>query len=61
MTLYIDGKSIDPKPGSSLLALLRELGMDASNLSQRPLAAKIAGEAHFDYFTTTLSISPHKK
>ena len=23
-------------------------------------AAKIAGEAHFDYFTTTLSISPHK-
>ena len=44
MTLYIDGKSIDPRPGKSLLCLIRELGMDSEKLSQRPIAAKIAGE-----------------
>ena len=44
MTLYIDGRTVEPRPGSSLLSLIRELGMDRDKLSQRPLAAKIAGE-----------------
>ncbi|MBR4971711.1 MAG: hypothetical protein IKY59_01930, partial [Oscillospiraceae bacterium] len=44
MTLCIDGKLIDLQPGQSLLDLIRELGLDNIRLSQRPLAAKIAGE-----------------
>ena len=44
MTLNIDGRTIDPRPGQSLLDLIRELGMDTDKLSTRPLAAKIAGE-----------------
>lgn len=44
MKLYIDDLSIVPQPGQSLLELLRTLGLDASDLSQRPIAAKIAGE-----------------
>lgn len=44
MTLYIDGKTIAPKPGKSLLQLIQELGMDSDRLSTRPLAAKLAGE-----------------
>ena len=44
MTLNIDGRTIDPRPGQSLLELIRELNLDADKLSTRPLAAKIAGE-----------------
>lgn len=44
MTLYIDGKTVEARPGMSLLALIQQLGMDTTNLSTRPLAAKIAGE-----------------
>ena len=44
MTLYIDGKTVEAKVGSSLLELIRELEMDSKKLSERPLAAKIAGE-----------------
>ena len=44
MTLFIDGKSIEPKVGMTLRDLVQELGMDSSKLSSRPLAAKIAGE-----------------
>jgi len=44
MTLYIDGKSIEPRPGMTLRELIQELGMDSAKLSTRPLAAKIAGE-----------------
>ena len=44
MTLKIDGRQVDVKPGQSLLELVRQLGMDEPHLSSRPLAAKIAGE-----------------
>jgi len=44
MELRIDQMSITPKPGQSLLALVRELKQDTKTLSCRPLAAKIAGE-----------------
>ncbi len=44
MYLTIDGKTIQPLPGQSLLELIRQAGMDTAALSSRPLAAKIAGE-----------------
>ena len=44
MYLTIDGKRIQAVPGKSLLDLIRELGLDGNYLSDRPLAAKIAGE-----------------
>jgi uridine kinase len=44
MKLTIDGLSIDALPGVTLLELIRSLGLDSPLLSQRPLAAKIAGE-----------------
>ena len=44
MYLTIEGKQLQPKPGQSLLELIREAGFDSAALSARPLAAKIAGE-----------------
>ena len=44
MTLRIDGHSICPQPGQRLLDLVRELGLEGKNLTDRPLAAKLAGE-----------------
>ena len=44
MQLNIDGRSIDAQKGQSLLELIGHLGMNAQKLSQRPLAARIAGE-----------------
>ncbi len=44
MKLWIDGKTCIPKPGQSLLELVRKMGLESNSLSQRPLAAKIAGE-----------------
>lgn len=44
MELCIDGKKIEATPDRTLLELIRELGLDSSRLSERPLAAKIAGE-----------------
>ena len=44
MTLNIDGRCVEPRPGQSLLDLIRQLNMDTDQLSNRPLAAKIAGE-----------------
>jgi len=44
MNLHIEGKSITPKPGQSLLDLIRALGLEGETLRDRPLAAKIAGE-----------------
>ena len=44
MLLNIDGYKIEPKPGQTLLELVRETGLDSDNLSERPIAAKIAGE-----------------
>ena len=44
MQLNIDGKTIQAEPEQSLKALVAKLGLDAPKLSQRPLAARIAGE-----------------
>ena len=44
MELKIDGLQINACPGQSLLELVCELGLDNDKLSERPLAAKIAGE-----------------
>ena len=44
MTLTIDGRTLQPQPGQSLLDLIREAGMDELALARRPLAAKLAGE-----------------
>lgn len=44
MKLSIDGIMVTPKAGESLLEMIRNLGLDSSQLSKRPLAAKIAGE-----------------
>ena len=44
MELRIDGVAINATPGQSLLDLIRVLGLDTDTFSDRPLAAKIAGE-----------------
>ena len=44
MKLYIDGHEVLANPGETLLDLIHKLSFDCSLLSQRPLAAKIAGE-----------------
>ena len=44
MNLNLDGKTFEPQPGQRLLDLVREAGMDTPKLSDRPIAAKIAGE-----------------
>ena len=44
MNLKIDGQLIEAQPEESLLALVRQLNLEGKNLSDRPLAAKIAGE-----------------
>lgn len=44
MQLFIDGQCIAAETGKSILELVKQLGLDSSDLSSRPLAAKIAGE-----------------
>ena len=44
MDLTMDGRKVLPQPGQSLLELVKQLGLDDSTLTERPLAAKIAGE-----------------
>ena len=44
MNLSIDGRKILAQPGQSLLDLVNQLGIQGETLSQRPLAAKLAGE-----------------
>ena len=44
MLLRIDGHCVEPQPEQSLLQIVRQLGLDCTRLSDRPLAAKIAGE-----------------
>lgn len=44
MLLRIDGHCVEPQPEQSLLQIVRQLGLDCTGLSDRPLAAKIAGE-----------------
>ncbi len=44
MQLQIDGHSVVAKPGQTLLDLIKQENLDGQKFSQRPLAAKIAGE-----------------
>ena len=44
MKLYIDDHMIEAKPGQSLRDLIAVLDLERTELSERPLAAKIAGE-----------------
>ncbi len=44
MNLYIDGYKVTPKPDSSLLDIIKELGLITGKLSRDPIAAKIAGD-----------------
>ena len=44
MKLFIDGYTVEPQPGQSLLDMVRQLGLSTGKLSSDPLAAKIAGE-----------------
>ena len=44
MDLTMEGRKVLPQPGQSLLELVKQLGLDGSTLTERPLAAKIAGE-----------------
>ena len=54
MNLWIDGHATEAAPGESLLEIVRRLGLDHPQLSQRPLAARIAGE------TFTLNYIPRR-
>ncbi len=44
MKLTFDGHSIETTPGTSLLQLVQQLGLNGTCMADRPLAAKIAGE-----------------
>ena len=44
MELTLDGKKMEVAPGQRLLDLVGQGGLDDASLSQRPLAAKLAGE-----------------
>ena len=44
MKLKLDGHTVLAKTGQSLLELIRQEGLDVQRLSERPIAAKIAGE-----------------
>ena len=44
MILTIDGRSVEAAPEQTLLDLVQALDMDSEWLSERPLAAKLAGE-----------------
>ena len=44
MQLMIDGRKVTAKTGQTLLELVRQLGLDSDRLSERPVAARIAGE-----------------
>ena len=44
MDLTMEGRKVLPRPGQSLLELVKQLGRDGNTLTERPLAAKIAGE-----------------
>ena len=54
MNLWIDGRQVEVGAGESLLDAVRRLGLDAPELSRRPLAARIAGE------TFTLNYIPQR-
>ena len=44
MNLTIDGRNVTAQPGQSLLELICRLGMAGTTMTDRPIAARIAGE-----------------
>lgn len=44
MKLTIDGITVEARPQQTLLELVGQLGLDSGKFSERPLAAKLAGE-----------------
>ena len=44
MKLLIDGITVIPQPGESLLKIIRRINLDSDDFAKRPIAAKIAGE-----------------
>ena len=44
MELLIDNIAVEPIPGESILDIIKRLHLDVPQLSERPIAAKIAGE-----------------
>ncbi len=62
MKLWIDGIEVTAQPGQTLLELVRQLNMDSPKLSQRPIAAKIAGEVfNLNYIPVRLSEAGHER
>ncbi|MBE6557409.1 MAG: nucleoside kinase [Ruminococcaceae bacterium] len=44
MELIINGRSVTPRPGQTLLDIVKEMGLVSGKLSTDPIAAKIAGD-----------------
>ena len=44
MQMRLDGANVDAQSGQSLLHMVKQLGLDSEIFSERPLAAKLAGE-----------------
>ncbi len=62
MTLMVDGKQIIAQPGQSLLDIVKELGMDASRIAEKPICAKIAGEVFsLNYIPVRASDANHDR
>ena len=62
MELCIDGLPVTAQPGQSLLELIRQLKLDGALLSQRPLAAKIAGEVfNLNYIPVRIADMCHER
>ena len=60
MQLIIEGHPITPRPGQSMLDLVRALGLDAERLSQRPLACDLGGEVFtLNYVPLREQDNPH--
>ena len=62
MQMQIDGHAVTALPGQTLLDLVRHLGLDSDLLSQRPLAAKLAGEVfNLNYIPVRVSDVCHDR
>ncbi len=44
MNLTIDGRNVTARPGQSLKDIICQLGIAGSTMTDRPIAARIAGE-----------------
>ena len=62
MKLIIDGREVTAQPGQSLLDILKELDMAGCNLSDMPIAAKIAGEVfNLNYIPVRIADVSHER